>query len=112
MVRLVMDGEKTPSQVCHENRVSKSALYRWLQDFAMRGEAAFQRYGQYQRGPNLLTIPVLSAGTGSAETLIAADHSQASLEARLADLERLCGRLALENFRLKQALAEAEQSPP
>jgi transposase-like protein len=110
MVRLVIDGEKTPSQVCRENQVSKSVLYRWLQDFTMRGEAAFQRYGQYQRRPNLLTMPILGAGT--AEAPIAEDHSQGSLEARLADLERLCGRLALENFLLKQALAEAGQSAP
>jgi hypothetical protein len=73
-------------------------------------EAAFQRYGQYQRRPNLLTMPILGAGT--AEVPIAEDHFQGSLEARLADLERLCGRLALENFLLKQALAEAGQSAP
>lgn len=105
MVHLVTDGEKTPSQVCRENLVSKSALYRWLQDFTTRGEAAFQRFGQYRRKPNIVNIAAVSMGEETVETIIAEDHYPGSPETRIADLERLCGRLAMENFLLKQALA-------
>jgi transposase-like protein len=112
MVYLVINGKKTPTEVCRENPVSKSALYRWLQDFTLRGEVAFQRLGQYQRKPNVLTMAMLGGGAETIETCIAEDHSHDSPETRIADLERLCGRLVLENFLLKQALAEGQQSAP
>jgi transposase-like protein len=118
MVHLVIDGEKTPSQVCLEHQVGKSALYTWLQDFIARGESAFQsggrhlHWGQYQKMPKALRMKVLGSSLETVELLIAPESCHGSPEARLADLERLCGRLALENFLLKQALAEGGQSAP
>lgn len=112
MVKLVIEDGKTPSQVCSEHPVSKSVLYSWLQSFDMRGETAFQRYGQYKRKSNRLNVRMLNGGTGTVEVFIAPQNSQDSPEIRIADLERLCGQLALENFLLKQALAETGQPTP
>ena len=76
-VRQVATGQKRPAQVCREHNLAQSVLLRWRKEYEVRGEAAF-------------TDKQLS-GTEA-------------LEARIAELERFCGKLALENEILKKAL--------
>jgi transposase len=75
--RQVATGQKRPAQICREHNLSESVLLRWRKEYEARGEAAF-------------TEKQLS-------------HSEA-LEARIAELERSCGKLALENEILKKGL--------
>ena len=77
VVRQVASGEKRPAQVCREHGLAESLLLRWRHEYEARGEAAF-------------------APPPPSEA--------AALERRVADLERLCGQLALENAVLKKAL--------
>ena len=79
-VRQVTTGEKRPAQVCREHGIAESLLLRWRRECEARGEAAFTPQG-------------LAEG--------------ASLQRRIAELERLCGQLALENAVLKGALSSA-----
>ena len=77
VVRQVVSGEKRPAQVCREHGLAEGLLLRWRREYEVRGEAAF------------------------------ASHQPSEVEAlerRIADLERLCGQLALENAVLKKAL--------
>lgn len=84
VVRQVESGERRPAQICREHQVSDGVLWRWRREVAERGEAAF-------------TPP-------------AAD-SAAALERRIAELERFCGQLALENAILKKgAILAASRS--
>jgi transposase len=75
--RQVASGEKRVAQVCREHQVRENVLLRWRQQYAAHGEAAF--------------LPQASDGA-------------AGLEQRVAELERLCGQLALENAVLKRGL--------
>ncbi len=77
VVRQVASGTKRPAQVCREHQLSESVLARWRRECEERGEAAFT--------PRSLDGP-------------------APAEQRVAELERLCGQLALENAALKKAL--------
>jgi transposase len=80
VVRQVASGEKRPAQICREHNLDESVLLRWRKEYDARGEAAFTpREG------------LESAG----------------LEQRVAELERFCGQLALENAVLKKALQSA-----
>jgi len=78
VVRQVASGAKRPAQVCREYTLANSVLDRWRKEYAERGEAAF-------------TPPEA--------------NNVAMLEVRIADLERLCGQLALENAALKKGLS-------
>jgi transposase-like protein len=78
VVRQVASGAKRPAQVCREYTLANSVLDRWRKEYAERGEAAF-------------TPPEA--------------HAAVALEARIAELERLCGQLALENAALKKGLS-------
>ena len=76
-VRQVAGGEKRPAQVCREHGIGEGLLLRWRREYEARGEAAF------------------------------APHAPSETEAlvrRVAERERLCGQLALENAVLKGAL--------
>lgn len=73
-------GERRPAQICREHGLADTVLWRWRREYAERGEAAF----------------------GPAEL-----NGQPALERRIADLERLCGQLALENAILKKGLSRA-----
>jgi len=73
----VVSGEKRPAQACREHELAEALLLRWRREYAARGEAAF-------------TPPE----TGSAT----------ALERKVAELERFCGQLALENAALKKGL--------
>src|SRR5215210_3811687 len=77
VVQQVTSGEKRPAQVCREHGLGEGLLLRWRREYEARGEAAF------------------------------APHQPSETEAlagRVAELERLCGQLALENAVLKGAL--------
>jgi transposase len=76
--RQVASGERRPAQVCREHGLAESLLLRWRKEYRERGEAAF---GSYQ-----------------------ACEPDALLQ-KVAELERFCGQLALENAVLKKALA-------
>lgn len=77
VVRQVEAGHKRPVQACREYQLADSVLTRWRKEYEERGEAAFT--------PKVGGQP-------------------STLEARVAELERFCGQLALENAALKKAL--------
>ena len=78
MVCQLARGEKRPAQICREQGLAESMLARWRKEYVERGEAAFASQPAPQKA--------LSA------------------EARIAELERFCGQLALENAVLRKAL--------
>jgi transposase len=84
VVRALANGEKRPAQVCREFGLADSVLQRWRQEYAARGEAAFTPQEPSDRD---------------------------ALVARIAELERFAGQLALENAALKKALSRPP-SPP
>jgi transposase len=80
VVRQVEAGARRPAQVCREHNLADGVLWRWRREYAARGEAAFAP---------------------------PAADSPAGLERRIAELERFCGQLALENAVLKKGLSLA-----
>jgi transposase len=79
IVRHLASGEKRPAQICREHNLSNSMVSRWRQEYDARGEEAF-----------------------AAKQL---SESEA-VAAKVAELERFCGQLAMENAVLKKALAK------
>jgi putative transposase len=77
VARQVTTGQKRPAQACREYAIAESVLSRWRKEYQERGEAAF-----------------LAPQSGE----------PTALEHRIAELERFCGQLALENQVLKKAL--------
>jgi transposase len=82
LVRQLAAGAQRPAQACREHGLANSVLARWRHEYAERGEAAF--------APKALPSEAQTA--------------EERLAARIADLERFCGQLALENAVLKKAL--------
>ncbi len=78
LCRQVFTGQRRPAQVCREHNLSESVLLRWRKEYEARGEEAF------------ITEKQLSKSE--------------ALQAKVAELERFCGQLALENKVLKKAL--------
>lgn len=76
VVRQIASGQKRPAQACREYGLADSVLSRWRKEYQERGEAAF--------------------ASQSGESM--------TQEQRIAELERFCGQLALENPVLKKAL--------
>jgi len=76
LMHQLTSGEKRPAQVCREHQLAESVLSRWRKEYAERGETAFT----------------------SREVSPIDEREQ-----RIADLERLCGQLSLENAVLKKA---------
>src|SRR5665811_2355483 len=74
--QVVVEGQR-PAQVCREHGLAEGLLLRWRREYVERGETAF---------------------TPSEAT------STTALERRVAELERFCGQLALENAALKKGL--------
>jgi transposase len=81
VVRQITTGEKRPAQACREYGLAESVLSRWRKEYQERGESAFQ------------TIQAEGATTQ---------------DQRIAELERFCGQLALENQVLKKTLQRLE----
>jgi putative transposase len=79
VVRQLESGEKRPAQICREYNLAPSVVSRWRAEYDRLGEAAF--------------APKASTEAPSAD-------------ARIAELERFCGQLALENALLKKALGK------
>jgi len=79
LCRQAATGEKRPAQLCREHNLAESVLLRWRKEYDAHGEAAFT-----ERQPS---------SDGEA------------LERKVAELERFCGQLALENAVLKKSLA-------
>jgi transposase len=71
IVRRPACGMQRPAQVCREHGLADSMLALWRKEYAEHGEAAF--------APKALPTEAQTA------------------EARVAELERFCGQLALEN---------------
>ncbi len=78
VVRQIVTGQKRPAQACREFGLAESVLSRWRKEYQERGKTAFQPQ---------------PSGEASTETQ------------RIAELERFCGQLALENQVLKKALS-------
>ena len=89
IVRQLALGAKRPAHICREYGLADSVLSRWRKAYAERGEAAF-------------------AATAFAATALPTEPPPA--EARIAELERFCGQLALENAVLKKAV-QSVQTP-
>ena len=77
-VRQVATGQKRPAQLCREHNLAESVLLRWRKEYEARGEEAF--------------------------TEKQASSREEALEAKVAELERFCGKLSLENELLKKGL--------
>lgn len=77
IVRQLASGEKRLAQVCREHNLAPSVVSRWRNEYDQRGEEAFRP---------------------------ASSPEPPSVEAKIAELERFCGQLALENALLKKAL--------
>jgi transposase-like protein len=78
IVRQIENGLKRPAQLCREHHLDHSVLTRWRREFQERGDAAFTAKQSTDLGP------------------------MEALEARIAELERHCGQLSLENSVLKK----------
>ena len=77
VVRQVVNGEKRPAEICREYGIAESVLSRWRKEYQEKGETAFQ---------------AISSGEATTQ------------EQKIAELERFCGQLALENQVLKKTL--------
>jgi transposase-like protein len=71
-------GEKSAAQICRERDINENLLSRWQQEFLQHGPELFERHGSNGRG-------------------------EKSAEGRIAELERLVGRQAMEIEVLKKA---------
>lgn len=80
IVQQLASGEKRFAQVCREHKLAASVVARWRTEYQERGLDAFRERE---------AAPIQSD------------------EERIAELERLCGQLALENSVLKKALKHA-----
>ena len=77
VVRQAASGEKRPAQLCREYGLAESVLSRWRKEYQEKGEAAFQ---------------------------VSPSGEVTTQEQKIAELERFCGQLALENQVLKKTL--------
>jgi putative transposase len=78
LMHQLASGARRPAQVCREHGLANSVLARWRAEYAERGETAFA-----PREPD----------------------GEDALHRRIAELERFCGQLALENQALKKGLS-------
>ncbi len=81
VVHQIISGQKSRAQVCREYDLAPRVVGRWKSAYLQQGEQAFLRRRV------------------TAEELSVPKH--------LHELERLCGRLALENDLLKKALGKS-----
>ena len=86
LCRQVHSGQKRPAHICREHQLTEGLLLRWRHEYDQRGEAAFSPKEHTEAFPT------------------------AALEQKVAELERFCGQLSLENALLKK-LASTQRSP-
>lgn len=87
VVLAVINKEKTIAQLCREHNISDSLIHAWRKLYLQKGEAAFR--------------PVAKPKATPART--PAEQEVRDLQNKVAELERFCGQLALENTILKKA---------
>ncbi len=78
----LLTGAKTGAELCREHHLKDSVLYRWKQEFLNDAAKVFQRDAQHEA------------------------------DARIAELERLVGRLTLQLEIAKKASALLPLAPP
>ena len=81
VVQQIVTGQKSRTQVCQEHQLAPRVVARWKAEYLERGDQAFS-------SRRCLT-------------------DELSLERRVVELERVCGRLTLENELLKKALGKS-----
>lgn len=94
VVRQLQSGERRLAQICREHDVDPTMVRGWRTQVEKRGAEAFPRSAGEEPTP----------APASGLTLAAA-------EARIGELERLVGQLALENDFLKKAWRRASSHP-
>lgn len=72
-------GEKSKAQICRERNITESLLYRWQQDFLEKGSSLFADSRQ--------------------------SGQETSQEEKIAELERMVGRLTMELETLKKSMS-------
>ena len=82
----ITSGQKRLAQLCREHQLTEGLLLRWRREFGLRGDAAF-----------------------SAKDGLEVSATDA-LEHEVAELERFCSQLSLENALLKK-LASTRRLP-
>jgi transposase len=86
VVQAIESAELRPAQACREYQIAESVLNRWRHEVRLRGaEEAFTP----------LTSPTAAP----------------EYETRIAELERVCGQLAVENAALKRPCSGSSPSP-
>ena len=96
VVRQLDSGEKRLTQVCREHDLDQAMVRDWRERVGKRGADAFPRSTGTDEGR-------LAPGSGS---------ELAGAQARIGDLERLLGRMSLENDFLKKALRGTSSTLP
>jgi transposase len=86
VVQTVEAGELRPAQACREYQIAASVLTRWRRDVRLRGANA-------------------------ACTPLAGPNATPDDEAQIAELEWVCGQLAVENAAGKKALQRLPSKP-
>ncbi len=92
IVRQLQSKEKRLAQLCREHELDPTMVRGWCQRVEKHGAGAFPH--------SVTTASLATAPTTQSAALVAA-------EVRIADLERMVGRLTLENEALKRALQRA-----
>jgi len=92
IVRQIQSGERRLAQLCRAHHLDPAMVRGWCARVADHGTQAF---------------PCSPSSNGAAGERTATALTLAAAEARIADLERLVGQLALENNFLKKALRTA-----
>ncbi len=100
VVEEILRRERTQEAILAEYHLTRRVVWRWKQAYAQEGTAAF--------APRPKGRPKESAALAGLSQEPRALPS--STQARIAELERLCGRLTLENELLKKVLGRAASS--
>ena len=88
VVKAVLENQKPVAQLCREHSISDSLIHTWKKLYREKGEAAFKAVTQSH---------------GRKEPLSAEEQELLALRNKVAELERFCGQLSLENSILKKA---------
>lgn len=106
VVRELLKGEKSLSQIGREQNLAQNVLRRWRQVYAEGGEGAFGPTGHGDGG----------AGNGNGKTPTTGPATDIQLlkeqQARIKALEQALGRAHLENEFLRDVLIKKGCPPP